>query len=301
MNDMYQFLTSFMVEFPQYSNQDFYIVGESFSGTWVPALARKIHQRQSSPMAHVVRSTTCISETRINLKGIALGNAQLSQGLQWPGFFSTGCMGENPVFNESVCTTIAEHLPQCEHMLKVCARSHHDLDVCSNVLSYCRSKSVWFMLEEHRNPYDFRKPCDDMLACDETSVWVQEFLNSSRVKMELGVDEKLTYTSIDLELNQHFTATGQLLYESVYWVEDLLDQVRLPQMTPEGYHVANHYFRATKSWFMLGTRTGSAMPRAKGIWFKISGGNVNLNSEQRSLRLTHKTDSILDGSSRKDY
>lgn len=225
-SDMYNFLTAFMENFPQYSHQDFYIIGESYGGTWVPALARKIHHRQSSPMAQLVRSTANSNETKINLKGIGLGNAQLSQKLQWPGFFPTGCLGPNPIYNESVCATIEAHMPQCENMLQICTDMKNDADVCNNVLHYCRKRSVYFIFDEHLNPYDFRKPCPDGGLCYEEADWIAEYLNSPSVKRELGVSADITFNIIDYELGQYFDESGDVSFDTVAWAGELLDQVR---------------------------------------------------------------------------
>ncbi|KAF4812804.1 Carboxypeptidase Y-like protein A [Colletotrichum tropicale] len=237
-SDMYNFLTAFMENFPQYSHQDFYVIGESYGGTWVPALARKIHHRQSSPMAQLVRSTANVNETKINLKGIGLGNAQLSQKLQWPGFYPTGCLGPSPVYNDSVCSIIEAHMPQCESMLQVCTDMDNDADVCNNVLDYCRKRSVYFIFDEHLNPYDFRKPCPDGGLCYEEAEWIAEYLNSSSVKRELGVSEDTTFNIIDYELGQHFDKSGDVSFDTVAWAGELLDQ---------GYKVL--VYAGNKDWF----------------------------------------------------
>ncbi|KAL9331458.1 hypothetical protein ACSQ67_001068 [Phaseolus vulgaris] len=52
------FLQRWFIEFPQYSNNDFFITGESYAGHYAPQLAQLIVQ----------------TKTNINLKGIAIGN-----------------------------------------------------------------------------------------------------------------------------------------------------------------------------------------------------------------------------------
>ncbi|KAH0423273.1 carboxypeptidase y [Colletotrichum camelliae] len=238
ISDMFNFLTAFMGNFPQYSHQDFYIIGESYGGTGVPALARKIHHRQSSPMAQLVRSTTNVKETKINLKGIGLGNAQLSQKLQWPGFYPTGCLGPNPVYNDSVCAIIEAHMPQCESMLQVCTDMDNDADVCNNVLDYCRKRSVYFIFDEHLNPYDFRKPCPDGGLCYEEADWIAGYLNSSSMRLELGVPEDVAFNIIEYELGQYFDQSGDVSFDTVSWAGELLDQ---------GYKVL--VYAGNKDWF----------------------------------------------------
>ncbi|KAH8663344.1 Alpha/Beta hydrolase protein [Ilyonectria robusta] len=224
MTDMYAFLTNFMEEFPQYARQDFYIMGESYAGSWVPALARRIHQRQSSPMTRLISSTSNVSEARINLKGIGLGNAQLSQNLQWSGFYPTGCLGDSPIFNKTTCAIIESHMPQCENMLRVCAELKENKDVCGKVLDYCRDKSVAFIHAEHLNPYDFRQRCENGGLCYDIAEWVEQYLNSSITMQKLGVPEDVKFNIVDAELFQNFVDSGDMEADSITWAEELLDQ-----------------------------------------------------------------------------
>lgn len=60
--DMVEFLQQFFQLFPDYSQNDFYVTGESFGGKFVPATAFAIHEAKDSLRAN------------INLKGIAYGN-----------------------------------------------------------------------------------------------------------------------------------------------------------------------------------------------------------------------------------
>ncbi|KAF4916998.1 Carboxypeptidase Y-like protein A [Colletotrichum viniferum] len=159
-------------------------------------------------MAQLVRSTTNVNETKIKLKGIGLGNAQLSQKLQWPGFYPTGCLGSSPVYNDSVCSIIEAHMPQCESMLQVCTDVDNDADVCNNVLDYCRKRSAYFIFDERLNPYDFRKPCPDGGLCYEEADWIAECLNSSS----------------DNIFGQHFDKSGDVSFDTVAWAGELLDQ-----------------------------------------------------------------------------
>ncbi|PAV76124.1 hypothetical protein WR25_26417 [Diploscapter pachys] len=58
-------LVAFFQEFPQYVNNDFYVTGESYGGIYVPTLVKTIMDRQS--------------QSKINLKGFAIGNGCVSE------------------------------------------------------------------------------------------------------------------------------------------------------------------------------------------------------------------------------
>nr|GMD89019.1 Serine carboxypeptidase-like 40 [Ipomoea batatas] len=62
--DSYTFLVNWLERFPEYKTRDFYITGESYAGHYIPQLAQLIlHNNQHT------------NQSRINLKGIAIGNA----------------------------------------------------------------------------------------------------------------------------------------------------------------------------------------------------------------------------------
>ncbi|KAM5565635.1 serine carboxypeptidase 1-like [Rosa sericea] len=62
--DSYTFLVNWLERFPQYKTRDFFIAGESYAGHYVPQLAYTI-----------VTKNQVTNQTKINLKGIAIGNA----------------------------------------------------------------------------------------------------------------------------------------------------------------------------------------------------------------------------------
>ncbi|KAD4888690.1 hypothetical protein E3N88_20763 [Mikania micrantha] len=66
--DSYTFLINWLNRFPQYKTRDFFITGESYAGHYVPQLASLILSENKKT-----------SETVINLKGIAIGNAWIDE------------------------------------------------------------------------------------------------------------------------------------------------------------------------------------------------------------------------------
>ncbi|KAF6154665.1 hypothetical protein GIB67_000549 [Kingdonia uniflora] len=43
-NDLYDFLQAFFTEHPQYAKNDFYIMGESYAGHYIPTFAARVHR-----------------------------------------------------------------------------------------------------------------------------------------------------------------------------------------------------------------------------------------------------------------
>ncbi|KAL8172086.1 hypothetical protein V2J09_023890 [Rumex salicifolius] len=68
-HDSYAFLVNWLERFPEYKDRDFFIAGESYAGHYVPQLANLI-----------MHYNNCIDHTiRINLRGIAMGNALIDR------------------------------------------------------------------------------------------------------------------------------------------------------------------------------------------------------------------------------
>ncbi|KAK9096879.1 hypothetical protein Sjap_022376 [Stephania japonica] len=74
--DSYTFLVNWLERFPEYKNRPFFIAGESYAGHYVPQLAQTILERNKSG-----------KQTRIDLQGIAVGNALLEDAISFKGMF----------------------------------------------------------------------------------------------------------------------------------------------------------------------------------------------------------------------
>ncbi|KAJ1296800.1 hypothetical protein BS78_01G330200 [Paspalum vaginatum] len=69
-DDAYTFLVNWLERFPEYQDRDFFITGESYAGHYIPELANLI-----------VYKNRATNATSINLKGVAIGNADLDDNL----------------------------------------------------------------------------------------------------------------------------------------------------------------------------------------------------------------------------
>ncbi|XP_039688788.1 serine carboxypeptidase 1-like isoform X2 [Medicago truncatula] len=75
--DSYIFLLNWLERFPQYKTRDFFIAGESYGGHYVPQLAHLILSNNKKLKNH----------TRINLRGIAVGNGWIDDNLCTKGMY----------------------------------------------------------------------------------------------------------------------------------------------------------------------------------------------------------------------
>ncbi|KAH7523589.1 hypothetical protein FEM48_Zijuj06G0027900 [Ziziphus jujuba var. spinosa] len=74
--DSYTFLVNWLERFPQYKTRDLFLTGESYAGHYVPQLAYTILSKNQNK-----------NQTKINLKGIAIGNAWVDENTGVQGMY----------------------------------------------------------------------------------------------------------------------------------------------------------------------------------------------------------------------
>ncbi|XP_048195570.1 probable serine carboxypeptidase CPVL isoform X3 [Perognathus longimembris pacificus] len=157
--DLYSALTQFFQLFPEYRKNDFYATGESYAGKYVPAIAHYIHFANPK------------KTLKINLKGIALGDAysdpesildKLLDGdlTSDPSYFqnATGCA---TYYNLLQCTEPEDHeyfgkflaLPLVRQAIHVGNKTFSDGATVEKYLREDTMKSVKPWLTEIMNNY----------------------------------------------------------------------------------------------------------------------------------------------------
>ncbi|KAI8652245.1 Carboxypeptidase [Fusarium keratoplasticum] len=232
---MDQFLRQFMMAFPDLADRDFYIAGESYGGSWVPALATTILQSQSNTTNDAApiqvqgegrgvapASDDPDSSPRINLKGVMIGNGLIRRSIQNIGFFETVCNGPDSLFNTSQCLQWAPRAMWCEENLGICETDGMKSAVCKEAETRCSAISRVVVEDMHRNPYDFRQECYDPTACYPEMQHIDEYLNRADVKQALGVPKELPFLGISFDVLEQWERVGDLWRASDSYVNYLL-------------------------------------------------------------------------------
>lgn len=232
---MHRFLRQFFIAFPQLSKLDFYIAGESYGGSWVPALGAEIIQsqakrstleKQSGSPFHFSQDDS--KRAKIPLKGIMIGNGLVRQSVQNPGNFEAACSGPDSLFTHSQCLEWAPRAMWCETNLKVCEPDNWTSDACKNAEKLCSEMGGFVTGTLHRNPYDWRLTCDDPPNCYPQMQHIDEYLNRTDVKIALGVDETVAFNGVSYEVFEQWEKVGDLWKSSDSYVNYLLDSVSSP-------------------------------------------------------------------------
>ncbi|KAI3996655.1 hypothetical protein MKX01_009487 [Papaver californicum] len=115
------FLQKWLERFPQYKDTEFYIVGESYAGHYVPQLAEGI-----------VRFHKSTGNTSINLKGIMVGNGLTDDYYNHLGSFQyiNGHIDTYIVFAPSCTGTSTQSKMLLKRLFKKVGKIHEEYDPC---------------------------------------------------------------------------------------------------------------------------------------------------------------------------
>ncbi|KAL1892602.1 hypothetical protein Sste5346_006887 [Sporothrix stenoceras] len=183
--DLHLFLQLFVSKvFPKLEHRDFHITGESYGGHYEPILG-----------AHIV-STNALQpqRTQINLKSVLVGNGYFSPLDTAFGYWETLCTTNpgvaEPVFNATRCDIMAENLPRCLELARVCY-NYPDPAICGAASEVCwNGVIVHYDGESYkggRNRFDITAPCTVDEFCYPQAAAIQTYLNQKNVKEALGV------------------------------------------------------------------------------------------------------------------
>jgi len=164
--DMYTFLQKFFAMYPQFMGQDFYIVGESYGGHYVPTVA-----------AAVVAGNANKSNIHIELKGVGIGNGLVDPIIQDASYGPFAMM--NGLIDESEYEAINSSYTQCQQDIDSENWIQADED-CEALMGDVLEAAG------NINVYNIKLPCIGPLCYDLSNI--TNFLNTPSVQDELGVD-----------------------------------------------------------------------------------------------------------------
>ncbi|XP_022765464.1 serine carboxypeptidase 3-like isoform X2 [Durio zibethinus] len=205
-NDLYDFLQAFFAEHPEFSENGFYITGESYAGHYIPAFA-----------ARVYRGNKAKDGIHINLKGFAIGNGLTDPAIQYKAY--TDYALDMGVIKKTDYDRINKLVPVCEMGIKLCGTD----GTISCMASYFVCNTIFngiMALAGDTNYYDIRKKCEGSLCYDFSNM--ETFLNKKSVRDALGVG------------NIDFVSCSPTVYQAmmVDWMRNL--EVGIPALLEDG-------------------------------------------------------------------
>mmetsp|Transcript_25291 Transcript_25291/g.53297 ORF Transcript_25291/g.53297 Transcript_25291/m.53297 type:complete len:578 (+) Transcript_25291:125-1858(+) len=181
--DAYYFFQAFMQEHPEYAKNPLYIVGESYGGHYVPAIAHRIWKGNQK---------LCDKCVPLNYAGLAIGNGLTAPEQQYPWY--PEMVWDNShgikVVDEGVYNAMKEAVGPCTKLIHQCNQGDNTIDsfACQAAFVTCNLGLTSPYQATGLNPYDIRKKCEVPPLCYDFSN-VKNWLNLESTKKALGVDE----------------------------------------------------------------------------------------------------------------
>ncbi|CUM65069.1 uncharacterized protein PRCAT00002691001 [Priceomyces carsonii] len=190
--DVYDFLDLFFETFPQYSKLGLHLAGESYSGHFIPAIAREILNHEN---------------LTFNLSSIMIGNGLTDPYIQFQYYEIMACKSKEYKLNvsSSICKGMSSHTHTCELLTKACYKFPYSV-TCYPSTAYCMKTELEPFLQTGINPYDVRLDCAGDGSCYEDMIYYEEYLNQTSVQKVLGVD--MAFQSCSDRIYEDFIKKG---------------------------------------------------------------------------------------------
>ncbi|POM77266.1 Serine protease family S10, partial [Phytophthora palmivora] len=152
--NLYWFLQGFIEKHPEFDGREFFLMGESYGGHYVPGAAHYIWEQNKKNESSVMRN--------INLQGIAIGNGWTNPVVQ---HLHAGDMLDNSynitLLDEAAAEQLKIDTVKCAELTRECQQSPSESS-CLEPYEYCVEHLVLALSANStgRNPYDVRETCD---------------------------------------------------------------------------------------------------------------------------------------------
>lgn len=185
--DVYYFFQAFFKKHPEYSENPFFVVGESYGGHYAPAVAHKIWEKNKELGA------SDDEMLKINLSGLAVGNGltnPIEQYKWYPEMAYHNSHGIKVVTRETY-EGMKEAVPKCVHLIEQCNSGNSVINTfaCQSAFVLCNIGETSPYQATGLNPYDIRKKCGDKPLCYDFDN-VVNFLNLDSTKKALHISEE---------------------------------------------------------------------------------------------------------------
>jgi len=160
--EMFTFLSKFFAKYPQYASNEFYIVGESYGGHYVPAVAYRLVKEKAK------------GNFKINFKGIGIGNGWVDPYHQYPAYGKYGF--ENQLIDKDTWAQLNGTVSDCQGYI-----NDQDWDFASYTCN-----SILGSVAGSLNVYNIKLQCDPPPLCYDFSP-ITNYLNQASVQKRLGV------------------------------------------------------------------------------------------------------------------
>lgn len=209
--------------FPELQGLPIYIAGESYAGRWIPVYGAAVLEYNR----HVATPAD-----RIPLKSIMVGNGLTNFKEQMPSLYDVGCFtvdGIAPIFNETLCNSMAAAVDRCERLSQACETNSDDL-ICGAALKFC-SEELWLVVDQTlANRYNRVQQCKAAGECYDVADRLEDLMNSKAMRDALEIesetstaDHNVTFGLESKAIMDAYMSSGDVAVSSVPALKSILE------------------------------------------------------------------------------
>lgn len=217
--DAYYFLQAFFQTYPEYQSNPLYIVGESYGGHYVPAIAHRVwlgnKEKKEKTIPLKLTGIAIGKCTTVSLVYIAEyllyfftnknaasfcsleGNGLTDPEHQYPLYVEMVSNNSHgiKILDDGTVDAMREVVPKCVALIQKCNSGDGMVDsfACQAAFLLCNAGLTSPYQMTGLNPYDIRKTCDVPPLCYDFGP-MKRFLNSKTTKQALHVDAEHSHS-----------------------------------------------------------------------------------------------------------
>ncbi|KLO15312.1 alpha/beta-hydrolase [Schizopora paradoxa] len=228
--DVAKFMALFFETFSKFKGRPFHLTGESYAGRYLPLFGAAIYDQNAELQSKGL--------TPVNLKSVAIGNGATDFFALLRSYYDVQCTNASiePIQSIDECIQMRLALPRCEKMQKHSCVDHFDHMDCEAAFGFCfnalampyhRLENLNTYASSGRNPYDMTLRCAENhdVDCYPEQPDIETFLSQKWVQKEIGVDPSFgNFSSISMNVNFAFWASGDPLYQNSHYLAELLER-----------------------------------------------------------------------------
>ncbi|GBC06855.1 hypothetical protein RclHR1_00710006 [Rhizophagus clarus] len=203
---LYIFLQKFFERFPEYSNMNFHIFGESFAGSFIPSLAKLIDEN------NILINSKNMTAIPINLKSVGIGNGWIDPKIiydSYPVFVEFNTYG--PLLNLNDIAAMKSLSAECDLSIDKCYKTQNK-DDCTEAETICKDVPSGYD-KTGLNEYDIRSNTD---VSDDYTL----YLAKPEIMTAIGAHK--TFVNCSSDIYYSFVNKGDFIQSHKAEIEYLL-------------------------------------------------------------------------------